>query len=70
MRKLRGRPGGTWELFERFGANRHSGAVDRVTIEPGEPAPDAPVNLMGLLRDIGLRFECDQAPGLGRSAAD
>lgn len=57
MRKLRGRPGGTWELFERFGANRYSGALDRVTIEPGEPAPDAPVNLMGLLRDIGLRFE-------------
>ena len=46
-----------WELFERFGANRYSGALDRVTIEPGEPAPDAPVNLMGLLRDIGLRFE-------------
>lgn len=57
MRKLRGPPGGTWELFERFGANRYSGALDRVTIEPGEPAPDAPVNLMGLLRDIGLRFE-------------
>jgi arylsulfatase len=47
----------SWELYERFGPFPYTGALRSVTYEPGESAPDAPVNLMDVLRKIGQRFE-------------
>jgi arylsulfatase len=47
----------SWELYERFGPFPYTGALRSVTYTPGEPAPDAPVNLMDMLREIGAAFE-------------
>ena len=47
----------SWEIYERFGPFPYTGALHSVTYTPGEPAPDAPVNLMGMLRDLGAAFE-------------
>jgi arylsulfatase A-like enzyme len=47
----------SWNLYERFGAFRWSGSLTRLTIEPGAPAPDSPNDMVGLLREIGQKFE-------------
>ncbi|MBM3674805.1 MAG: arylsulfatase [Actinobacteria bacterium] len=46
-----------WALYERFGPFPYSGSLAAVTYTPGEPAPDAPVHLMGMLRELGAKFE-------------
>lgn len=46
-----------WELSERHGSFAYSGVLRRVRITPGEHAPDSPVNMLGLLREIGLKYE-------------
>ena len=47
----------SWDLFERFGAFPFTGEMGPVRFEPGEDAPGAPASLVGMLRDIGLKFE-------------
>jgi arylsulfatase len=47
----------SWEIYERFGPFPYTGTLHSVTYTPGEPAPDAPVNLMGMLRELGTRYE-------------
>jgi arylsulfatase A-like enzyme len=47
----------SWEIYERFGPFPYTGALHSVTYTPGEPAPDAPVNLLDMLRDLGAAFE-------------
>lgn len=46
-----------WDLAERFGPFPYEGLLHGVRYEPGEPAPDAPVNLLPMLRELGQRFE-------------
>ena len=47
----------SWEIYERFGPFPYTGALHSVTYTPGEPAPDAPVRMMDMLREIGAAFE-------------
>jgi arylsulfatase len=47
----------SWEIYERFGPFPYTGMLRSVTYTPGEPAPDAPVRLMDMLREIGMKFE-------------
>jgi arylsulfatase len=47
----------SWDIYERFGPFPYSGALHSVTYTPGEPAPDAPVHLMDMLREMGMKFE-------------
>jgi len=47
----------SWDLFERFGAFPFTGEMGPVRFEPGADAPGAPASLVGMLRDIGLKFE-------------
>ena len=47
----------SWDLYERFGPFPYTGALAAVTYTPGEPAPDAPVHLVGMLRELGARYE-------------
>jgi arylsulfatase len=47
----------SWEIYERFGPFPYTGALRSVTYTPGEPAPDAPVHLMDMLREMGMKFE-------------
>ncbi len=47
----------SWDLYERFGPFPYSGALAAATYTPGEPAPDAPVHLVGMLRELGARYE-------------
>jgi arylsulfatase len=47
----------SWKIYERFGPFPYTGRLHNVRYEPGEPAPDAPVNLLGMLREIGAKFE-------------
>ncbi|CAB4993054.1 MAG: sulfatase-like hydrolase/transferase [Actinobacteria bacterium] len=47
----------SWELFERFGAFAFTGEIETVSFTPGELAPGAPDTLIGMLTDMGLRFE-------------
>ncbi len=47
----------SWELYQQFGPFPYSGALRAATYTPGEPAPDAPVHLIDMLRDLGRRYE-------------
>jgi arylsulfatase len=47
----------SWDLYRRFGPFPYSGSLAAVTYAPGEPAPDAPVHLVGMLRELGARYE-------------
>jgi hypothetical protein len=47
----------SWEIYERFGPFPYTGTLRAVTYTPGESAPDAPVHLMPMLREMGLKFE-------------
>lgn len=47
----------SWDIFERFGSFPYSGSLRSVTIAPGERAPDAPENMIDVLRELGARFE-------------
>lgn len=47
----------SWSIYERFGPFPWSGTLHRVHIEPGELAPDSPVNMLDLLREMGAKFE-------------
>jgi arylsulfatase A-like enzyme len=47
----------SWDLFERHGPFPYSGALEAVTYEPGDPAPDSPYVLIDTLRAMGARFE-------------
>jgi arylsulfatase len=47
----------SWAIYERFGPFPYTGRIDSVTYTPGEPAPDAPVNLMDMLREMGSAYE-------------
>ena len=47
----------SWDLYERFGPFPYTGSLRAATYAPGEPAPDAPVHLVGMLRDLGSRYE-------------
>ena len=52
----------SWDLYERFGPFPYTGALAAVTYTPGEPAPDAPVHLVGMLRELGARVRVSGAP--------
>jgi arylsulfatase len=47
----------SWDLYRRFGPFPYTGSLAAVTYTPGEPAPDAPVHLVGMLRELGARYE-------------
>lgn len=47
----------SWELYQQHGPHPYSGTIHEVQYVPGDPAPDAPVNLEGLLRTMGAKFE-------------
>jgi arylsulfatase len=47
----------SWEIYVRFGPFPYTGTLHSVTYTPGEPAPDAPVHLMDMLREMGVKFE-------------
>ena len=47
----------SWSIYERFGPFPYPGRIDSVTYTPGESAPDAPVNLMDMLREMGSAYE-------------
>jgi arylsulfatase len=47
----------SWDLYERFGAFRFTGSKLRLTVEPGETAPDSPSSMIPLLREIGMKYE-------------
>ena len=47
----------SWEIYERFGAFPWTGTLHRLAIEPGELAPDSPVSMLDLLREMGRKFE-------------
>jgi hypothetical protein len=47
----------SWDLYERFGPFPYSGTLAAVTYTPGEHAPDAPVHIVGMLRELGARYE-------------
>jgi arylsulfatase len=46
-----------WDLYERFGPFAYTGTLQRVHIQPGEPAPDSPSNMLDVLREMGAKFE-------------
>ena len=45
------------DVYERFGAFPWTGTIARLAIEPGPLAPDSPVSMIDLLREMGARFE-------------
>ena len=47
----------SWEIYQAHGPFPYTGSLTAVTYTPGEPAPDAPVHLMDMLRDLGRRYE-------------
>ena len=47
----------SWEIYERHGPFPFTGALGAVRYQPGELPPDAPVNMIEVLRQIGMKFE-------------
>ena len=47
----------SWDVYRRFGPFPYSGSLTAVTYTPGEHAPDAPVHIVGMLRELGVRYE-------------
>jgi len=47
----------SWDLYQQFGPFPYSGELRAATYTPGEHAPDAPVHMIGMLRDLGRRYE-------------
>ena len=47
----------SWARYERQGAGRFTGELDRGDVHAGESAPDAGDRFVDLLREIGLRYE-------------
>jgi arylsulfatase len=47
----------SWELYERFGAFPWAGTIRRLAIEPGALAPDSPMSMIDVLREMGRKFE-------------
>ena len=47
----------SWAISERFGTFPWTGTLHGVTYRPGEPAPDAGVRWLEILREAGTKFE-------------
>ena len=47
----------SWDLYQQHGPYPYSGRIHGVDYVPGDPAPDAPVNLVEILRTMGSRYE-------------
>ena len=47
----------SWELYEQFGPFPYSGTLHAATYTPGNHAPDSPVHLSPMLRELGQRYE-------------
>jgi arylsulfatase len=47
----------SWPVYERYGPFPYSGSIHTVRYEPGERAPDAPPNMVEVLREIGRAYE-------------
>ena len=47
----------SWPLHEAHGSFAYTGLLRSVDYLPGEPPPDAPDHLVGMLREMGLAFE-------------
>jgi peptide/nickel transport system ATP-binding protein len=47
----------SWSGFERHGAFPFAGALESVSYQPGEPAPDSPADFVDFLKEWGQRFE-------------
>jgi arylsulfatase len=47
----------SWPIYERFGPFPWTGSLHQVAIEPGELAPDSPMGMIDLLREMGSKFE-------------
>ncbi len=46
-----------WRLYEAHGSFPYTGTIESVTYRPGASAPDAPINLLEILREMGARYE-------------
>lgn len=46
-----------WQLAQRHGSFRYTGAINSVRYEPGDDAPDSPANLLEMLRTMGAAYE-------------
>jgi arylsulfatase len=46
-----------WEIYERHGPFPWTGTLEKVTYRPGTHAPDAPTRMIGLLEEMGAKFE-------------
>ncbi len=47
----------SWDLYQRFGPFPYSGSLRAATFTPGDHAPDAPVHLLAMLREMGAHYE-------------
>jgi arylsulfatase len=47
----------SWELYEQFGPFAYTGTLHSVSYSPGDPAPDAPMYLLDVLRDLASKYE-------------
>ena len=47
----------SWRLHQAHGSFPYTGTIDAVTYRPGESAPDAPINLLDVLQELGARYE-------------
>ena len=47
----------SWWVYERHGCFPWTGTLHGVTYRPGEPAPDAGVRWLEILREAGTKFE-------------
>jgi arylsulfatase A-like enzyme len=46
-----------WEIYQRHGPFPFTGDMGVVRYQPGDHAPDAPQNMIEVLREIGMKFE-------------
>lgn len=47
----------SWDIDERAGPFPYTGTLELVRYHPGPLAPDAPQNMVEMLREIGRKFE-------------
>ncbi|MCB0993971.1 MAG: hypothetical protein KDB21_02690, partial [Acidimicrobiales bacterium] len=47
----------SWRVYERHGCFPYTGSLGAVTVSPGDYAPDAGVQFLEMLKEMGARFE-------------
>ncbi len=46
-----------WRLYEAHGSFPYTGTIESATYRTGESAPDAPINLLAMLQEMGAKYE-------------